>query len=139
MTTSNMKLCFRYFLLIGIAAIVMIFLGLSGCRSVDKVSEMGAVVGIASVLLTDDQAESLKKSAVAVSKSFQDFTPEQEHYLGRTVGAMVLHQNDPYPKVSLNRYINLLGQSLAMVSDRPETFGGYRFMVLESEEISTEL
>ena len=136
MKASNKKKQLQFFLLIGIAAMLMVSWVLSGCRSVEKVSEMGAVVGVATGLLTDDQAESLRKSTVAVAKSFQDFTPEQEYYLGRSVGAMVLHQNDPYPADALNRYINLMGQSLAMVSDLPETFGGYHFMVLDSEEIN---
>jgi len=136
MKTSKKKKRLKFFLLIGIAAMLMVSWSLSGCRSVEKVSEMGAVVGVATGLLTDDQAESLRKSTVAVAKSFQDFTPEQEYYLGRSVGAMVLHQNDPYPADALNRYINLMGQNLAMVSDLPETFGGYHFMVLDSEEIN---
>jgi predicted Zn-dependent protease len=136
MKASKKKKRLKFFLLIGIAAMLMVSWSLSGCRSVEKVSEMGAVVGVATGLLTDDQAESLRKSTVAVAKSFQDFTPEQEYYLGRSVGAMVLHQNDPYPADALNRYINLMGQSLAMVSDLPETFGGYHFMVLDSEEIN---
>ena len=136
MKASKKKKQLKCILLIGIAAMLMVSWVLSGCRSVEKVSEVGAAVGVATGLLTGDQAESLRKSTVAVAKSFQDFTPEQEYYLGRSVGAMVLHQNDPYPKDALNRYINLIGQSLAMVSDLPETFGGYHFMVLDSEEIN---
>ncbi len=130
MKTSNKKINICIAVLIIVSGIV------SGCRSVEKVSEVGAVVGVATGFLTESQAESLKKTTVAVAKSFQDFTPEQEYYLGRSVGAMVLHQNNPYPEDALNSYINLIGQSLAMVSDLPETFGGYHFMVLDSEEIN---
>lgn len=125
-----------YHLLYGIALVFMISSVFCGCRSVEKIGEVGAVVGAATGLITDDQAESLRKSTIAVARSFQDFTPEQEYYLGRSVGAMVLHQNGPYPADALNHYINLVGQSLAMVSDMPETFGGYHFMVLDSEEIN---
>ena len=35
-----------------------------------------------------------------------------------------------------NDYLNLLGQALALASDRPETFGGYHFLVLDSDEIN---
>jgi predicted Zn-dependent protease len=52
------------------------------------------------------------------------------------VGANILAQYPPYDAAAANSYLNLLGQSLAMVSDRPETFGGYHFLVLDSDEIN---
>jgi predicted Zn-dependent protease len=33
-------------------------------------------------------------------------------------------------------YLNVLGQTLAQASDLPETFGGYHFSILDSEEIN---
>jgi predicted Zn-dependent protease len=76
------------------------------------------------------------KSGEAVAKSFEDITPEQEYYVGRAVGANILAQYSPYPEAKANGYLNLLGQSLAMVSDRPETFGGYHFLILDSAQIN---
>ena len=89
MKASKKKRQRNCFPLIGIAAMLMVSWVLTGCRSVEKVSEVGAVVGVATGLLTDGQAESIRKSTVAVAKSFQDFTPEQEYYLGRSVGERV--------------------------------------------------
>jgi len=71
-----------------------------------------------------------------VARTFQDITPEQEYYIGRAVGAVVLDSYEPYPDKKINDYVNLLGQTLAMASDRPETFAGYHFLVLDSQEIN---
>jgi predicted Zn-dependent protease len=76
------------------------------------------------------------KSGEAVAKSFEDITPEQEYYVGRAVGANILAQYPPHNLAAANSYLNLLGQSLALVSDRPETFGGYHFLILDSAEIN---
>ncbi len=67
---------------------------------------------------------------------FQEFTPEQEYYIGRAVAATVLHEYPPYFKPRLTRYVNLIGQTLALASDRPATFTGYHFLVLDSDEIN---
>ena len=41
-----------------------------------------------------------------------------------------------YNNDKATRYLNLVGQTLAMVSDKPETFGGYHFLILDSDEIN---
>jgi predicted Zn-dependent protease len=71
-----------------------------------------------------------------VAKSFEDITPEQEYYIGRTVGAVIVNKYRVYPNTEANEYLNLLGQTLAQASDRPETFGGYHFLILDSGEIN---
>ncbi|MDR3570336.1 MAG: M48 family metallopeptidase [Syntrophobacteraceae bacterium] len=76
------------------------------------------------------------KAAVALGKSFQDITSEQEYYLGRAVAANVLAVYTPRDDERLNYYVNTLGQTLARACDRPETFGGYHFLVLDSPEIN---
>jgi predicted Zn-dependent protease len=76
------------------------------------------------------------KSAEAVAKSFEDITPEQEYYIGRAVGANLLSRYAPYTEGQATVYLNLLGQTLAAASDRPETFGGYHFLILDSGQIN---
>ncbi|MBN2551459.1 MAG: M48 family metallopeptidase [Spirochaetales bacterium] len=93
------------------------------------------LIGCAS-LGVGDIFEIAQKSAPAVQKSFEDITPEQEHYIGRAVGATILTQYDPYAEAGANEYLNLLGRTLALASDRPETFGGYHFLILDSQEIN---
>jgi predicted Zn-dependent protease len=100
--------------------------------SLASLSACASLGGVDTVSLLNIAA----KSGEAVAKSFEDITPEQEYYVGRAVGANILAKYPPYPEARANGYLNLLGQSLAQVSDRPETFGGYHFLVLDSPEIN---
>jgi predicted Zn-dependent protease len=66
----------------------------------------------------------------------QDVSQESEYYLGRAVAAKVLSL---YPVVNdevLTQYINKVGQVVVAFSDRPETYGGYRFGILDTEELN---
>ncbi|THB66855.1 MAG: peptidase M48 [Desulfovibrio sp.] len=80
------------------------------------------------------------QSAVVVGQAAahaqEEFTPEQEYYLGRAVGAEVLAVYSPYNNVDANLYLNQLGQTLALFSSKPQTFGGYHFLILDSEDIN---
>lgn len=69
-----------------------------------------------------------------VAEASKDITPSEEHYIGRTVAAMVV---DRYPLVqdqALTHYLNEVGLLVAYSSDRPETYGGYHFGVVQSSE-----
>jgi len=105
----------------------------SGCA---EVSEAGAGIAAAAGVISADEAQSITRSAKAVEKSWQDLTPEQEYYIGRAVLAQVLQSYAPLDRPQANDYLNLLGQSLAAFSERPETFGGYHFLLLDSDEIN---
>jgi predicted Zn-dependent protease len=105
----------------------------SGCA---EVSEAGAGIAQATGVISSDQAQSITRGAKAVEKSWQDLTPEQEYYVGRAVVAQVLQTYPPLDRPQANDYLNLLGQSLAVYSTRPETFGGYHFLLLDSDEIN---
>ena len=83
-----------------------------------------------------DMARSTIQAAPTLAKSLEDFTPEQEYYLGRAVAATMLGQYRPLRAPGANEYLNLLGQSLARHSTMPDTFGGYRFLLLDSPEIN---
>lgn len=104
-----------------------------GCKTI---AQVGTTVGQAAGVLTPEQAESINRSAEAVEKTFQDITPEQEYYIGRAVAATVLKTYKVYDNPELTHYINVLGQALAMASDKPETFGGYHFIILDTDEIN---
>lgn len=108
---------------------IIALLGLVSCETVANVAAAGGLV-------TQQQADSISRSAEAVQKSFEDITPEQEYYIGRSVGAVILDQYDTYDEPGANEYLNILGQSIALASDRPELFGGYRFQILDSGEIN---
>jgi len=111
-------------------------ISLSGCKTLESFSDVGGAVGEATGTMSKEQAESLGRATKAVAKTFVDITPEQEYYIGRAVGATILKTYKPLDNKKLNRYLNLLGQTMAQASDKPETFGGYHFLVLDTDEIN---
>ena len=120
-------------ILIAMVAGLGVALMVSSCSTVAQVA---TAAGQSAGVLTPQQAQSINRSAEAVGKTFEQITPEQEYYIGRAVAATVLSTYKPYDQAAANRYLNLLGQTLAQASDRPETFGGYHFMILETDEIN---
>ena len=110
--------------------------GLTGCALLQVVSEAGTAIGTATGAITPGQAESIKRSATAVGKAMADITPEQEYYLGRAVAATILKTYKPYDHATANQYLNTMGQALAAASDKPETFKGYRFLIMDTDEIN---
>jgi predicted Zn-dependent protease len=108
-------------------------LAISGCETISKV---GTSIAVGSGQISSEQAESINRTAKAVDKSAEDITPEQEYYIGRAVAAKILGTYAPYPEKGPNDYINKAGAALALYSDRPETFGGYHFLILETPAIN---
>ncbi|MBF0301513.1 MAG: M48 family metalloprotease [Desulfamplus sp.] len=109
---------------------------ISGCETMNAVTQAGAQLGAASGLISYSQAQSIQKISTVTTKSFEDFTPEQEYYIGRTVGSVILQKYRPYTNQSSNQYINMLGQSLSRASERPQTYGGYHFLIQDSNELN---
>ncbi len=120
----------------GFLVILVSALAVGGCKTLESMGELGGQVGKATGVMTDEQAESLGRATKAVAKTFADITPEQEYYIGRAVAATILHVYSPYDNKEATRYLNLLGQTLAAASDKPETYGGYHFLILDSDEIN---
>ena len=106
---------------------------LAGCASVTK---MGAQLGQGAGVLTEQQTASISRTADAWNKAAQDIMPEQEYFIGRAVAASLMNQYPALDDSRANAYLNRIGQTLAMASDRPETFGGYHFLLLDSDEIN---
>jgi predicted Zn-dependent protease len=98
--------------------------------------EIGTEIGRATGVIDDEEADSILRGAQAIENAWQKLTPEQEYYIGRAVAAKVFQSYKPLDRAEANAYLNLLGQSLVAFSDRPETFGGYHFMLLDSAEIN---
>jgi predicted Zn-dependent protease len=108
-------------------------LALLACATVSK---MGTSVLEKEGVISEDQKESIDKVAVAVEHSFEDLTEEQEYYLGRSVAAKILDQYPVYQDDALTQYVNKVGTVVSYTSDRPEIYGGYHFLILDSEEIN---
>ena len=121
----------------GIAAAALALAWMTaGCEMVNQATSIAADVAAGTGVITQDQAESTKRVGTAVTKTFQDITPEQEYYIGRTVAATVLTSYKARADQNLNAYLNEVGQALAQFSTKPETFGGYHFLTLDSDDIN---
>jgi beta-barrel assembly-enhancing protease len=105
----------------------------AGCASVSK---FATDVAQDQGMIDEQEAGSINRTVEAVEKSFQDLTPEQEYYIGRAVAATLLKTYPALDDAAGNAYLNQLGQTLALASDQPETFGGYHFLLLDSDEIN---
>jgi beta-barrel assembly-enhancing protease len=103
-----------------------------GCEVVATAAKVGAVAGV----ITPQQAAGIAKTAAAVEKTQEEITPSQEYYIGRTVGAVITNKYKVYQNARATEYLNEMGQTIATVSDLPETFGGYHFLILDSDEIN---
>ena len=121
---------------LGLGIILAVPVFICGCQTMEAMTDIGTSLGKSIGVITKSQAKSISKSSKAVARSFEDFTPEQEYYIGRTVGAVIINKYKPYHNQIANAYINLLGQTLASASDMPETFNGYHFSILDSDEIN---
>jgi predicted Zn-dependent protease len=112
-------------------------LALAGCKGAEIVGgiakDMGLNIGGVPV---GDYAESAVKSGEAVARSMEDFTPEQEYYIGRAVTATLLETYKPLKNQAAGEYVNTLGQSLALFSEMPLTYAGYHFQIVDSDEIN---
>lgn len=134
-----MRILFRISMILSLVLVpATASLLLCGCETTQGGSGLSVsnVVGSVAGGVLPGQAGSLVKVASAVGKTFQDITPEQEYFIGRAVAANVMATYSPSTDDNINMYLNLLGQTLARASDRPETFGGYHFLMLDSPEIN---
>lgn len=63
----------------------------------------------------------------------EGYTPEQEYYLGRTCAANILYKYDNglTENDDIQKYINEIGQTLAVMSGRDDLFSGYIFIVIQ--------
>lgn len=72
--------------------------------------------------------------AAQLAEAAKEITPSEEHYIGRAVAAMVVNKYPLLDNALLTKYINEVGLLTAAVSERPSTYGGYHFAVLDSDE-----
>ncbi|MEW6593237.1 MAG: M48 family metalloprotease [Thermodesulfobacteriota bacterium] len=114
-----------------------LLVAVTGCVEAQEFGkQVGANLLAATGVVTHEQASSLIDASVKISDAVQELTPEQEHYIGRTVGATLLQGYPLHEDPQATRYLNLLGQTLVKVSGASETFSGYHFVALDTNEIN---
>lgn len=97
---------------------------------------VGAGLLGATGLVSTSQAESAFTGIKKIGKAAQSLSDEEEYYLGRGVAAVVFSKYRPLRDDALNRYVNKVGLAVAKASDRPEVYGGYHFLVLDSTDVN---
>lgn len=83
-----------------------------------------------------EHMDMISTTVKATSKASRPISDEEEYYVGRSVAARILDSYSIYKNRKLTRYVNAVGQTIVIHSDKPYTFGGYHFAVLDSREIN---
>lgn len=95
-----------------------------------------ATLGRMDLLSRAQDAEKAISIAKKTGEAIRPMSEEEEYYLGRAVAAMILGRYQLYSNNSLEHYLNLVGNTVVMSSDRPYTYGGYHFAILDTDEIN---
>lgn len=105
---------------------------LAGC----SVIEQGTKVLTDSGKMKESDRDSIIKTSKAVRSTFLEITDEEEYYIGRAVSALILSRYKVYANAGLTEYVNVLGRAVSYSSNRPETYAGYHFLILDSDEVN---
>jgi predicted Zn-dependent protease len=82
-------------------------------------------------------ANYFSETGTKYEKAKEDITPEEEYYIGRTVGAIILTNYSVYwGNSDFTQYINQICKAIAINSPQPELFNGYHAAILDSQEIN---
>jgi predicted Zn-dependent protease len=120
----------RSFLL---AAAVLGVSFLVGCASV---VEVGTTAAQQAGVITKQEKDYYDRRARETESAVRPITDREEYYVGRAVAATVLGSYRLYQDDRLTRYVNEVGQAVALSSDRPLTYRGYHFALLDSDEVN---
>lgn len=85
---------------------------------------------------TPERIGMITSSIQSVSKAARPLSDDEEYYVGRAVAARITSTYPLYHNPRLTEYLNLIGQSLVLHTEKPTTYGGYRFALLDSPEIN---
>lgn len=123
----------RRVLLFLVSVLLMLF---ASCTILTEVGA-GVFTHFTGIPVSARVKDAIVKSGVAWSKAFEQITPEQEYYIGRSVAANILvaykiQTNRP----ALTNYVNQICNALVINTPRPEIYNGYHVAVLDSDEIN---
>ncbi|MDY0297771.1 MAG: M48 family metallopeptidase [Acidobacteriota bacterium] len=92
-----------------------------------------------SVVLTAIDLKKLKKAVDITKKGVEaqrKITEKEEYFIGRAVGATILKRYKLDRNNEVSAYLTQLGTYIALRSERPQTFLGYRFALLDTDEVN---
>jgi predicted Zn-dependent protease len=80
--------------------------------------------------------DTIKSTAKATQKAARQISDEEEYYVGRAVAARIISTYPLYDDMALTAYVSKVGQTVALHSEKPYTYGGYHFALLDSDEVN---
>ncbi len=116
--------------------LLMLPLVVGGCKTLDDITAIGTQVAVGTGTISASEGESIRRGTHAVAKTFEDITPSQEYFIGRSVVASIFQTYRPYDDPAATRYLNTMAIMLSRLSEKPETFGGYHVLILDTDEIN---
>ena len=81
-------------------------------------------------------AVAVMENADTIENALQDFTPEQEYYIGRSVAAQILTRYDLYESKMMDKYLNYICATLVANSDVNFPYKGYSIGIMDTNEIN---
>lgn len=109
---------------------------LASCAGNQGFQTLGSSLLSSTGLVSGSQADSIFRAGNEFVEAATPLTEEEEYYLGRGVAATILSRYKLYRNSEVNQYVGKVGSLLSAVSDKPETFNGYRFAVLDTDEVN---
>jgi predicted Zn-dependent protease len=100
-----------------------------GCAVVEKTSDAMADATKGS------SVEGIFRGTARLAESSRDYSTSEEHYIGRSVSAQILQRYKVHPDRNLQDYVNLVGKAVLAAPEVRKTFAGYRFIVIEGQEL----
>ncbi|MCX6564436.1 MAG: M48 family metalloprotease [Candidatus Aminicenantes bacterium] len=113
---------------------ILVMVGVLLTPSSASFDQLGGV--LSKVKKTADDAKKVVEVGQKLRSGFAEITEEEEYYIGRSVAAMILSKYPVYQNAPLTQYVNLVGNAVAVYSDRPEIYARYHFQVLDTEEVN---
>jgi len=99
-------------------------------------SLLGFGLGDLVEIIESDEVSSAVNVVESFSAASRKITATEEYYLGRSVAANVLGIYTPLESEGLQDYVNVAGSTLACFTPKPAIFGGYHFLVVDSDDIN---
>jgi beta-barrel assembly-enhancing protease len=80
--------------------------------------------------------DTIKSTADATQKAARPISDEEEYFVGRAVAAQIISSFQLSDDRALTAYISKVGQTVALHSEKPYTYGGYHFALLDSDDVN---
>jgi len=97
---------------------------------------LGFGLGDVTDILESDDLQTALDVVDSFDRASGDLSDMEEYFLGRSVAAYILTQYDPLDSPGMQEYVNLVGTAVSCSSPMPNTYGGYHFMVLDSDQVN---